>query len=47
MSMQSIAMQSLQQALQGTTQAVGKAIRQNKARIKFNTNIYLVDTSSK
>lgn len=47
MSMQSIAMQSLQQALQGTTQAVGKAIRQNKARIKLNTNIYLVDTSSK
>ena len=46
MSMQSIAMQSLQQALQGTTQAVGKAIRQNKARIKFNTNVYLVDNSN-
>lgn len=46
MSMQSIAMQSLQQALQGTTQAVSKNIRANKARIKFNTNIYLVDNSN-
>lgn len=45
--LQSMAMQSLQQALQGTTQAVSKNIRQNRARIKFNTNIYLVDTSSK
>jgi len=46
MSMESLAMQSLQQALQGTTQAVSKNIRSNKARIKFNTNVYLVDNSN-
>ena len=46
MSMESMAMQSLQQALQGTTQAVSKSIRSNKARIKFNTNVYLVDNSN-
>lgn len=45
MTMESLAMQSLQQALQGTTQAVSKSIRANKARIKFNTNVYLVDNS--
>ena len=45
--LESMAMQSLQQALQGTTQAMSKNIRSNKAKIKFNTNIYLVDTSSK
>ena len=47
MSMESLAMQSLQQALQGTTQAVSKSIRANRARIKFNTNVYLVDNSNK
>lgn len=45
MTMESLAMQSLQQALQGTTQAVSKSIRANRARIKFNTNVYLVDNS--
>jgi len=47
MSMESLAFQSLQQALQGTTQAISKTIRANKARIKYNTNVYLVDNSSK
>ena len=46
MSMESMAMQSLQQALQGTTQAMSKSIRANKARIKYNTNVYLVDKSN-
>lgn len=46
-SLQSIAMQSLQQAFQATTSAIGNNIRQNKARIKFNTEIYLVDQSNK
>ena len=46
MTVESMAMQSLQQALQGTTQAIGKNIRANRARIKFNTNVYLVDKSS-
>ena len=47
MNMESLAMQSLQQVIQGTTQAVSKNIRQNRARIKYNTNIYLVDKSNK
>ena len=47
MNMESLAMQSLQQVVQGTTQAVSKNIRQNRARIKYNTNIYLVDKSNK
>ena len=46
MSVESMAMQSLQQALQGTTQAIGKNIRANRAKIKFNTNVYLVDKSN-
>ena len=47
MSLESMAMQSLQQVVQGTTQAVSKTIRQNRARIKYNTNVYLVDKSNK
>lgn len=47
MNMESLAMQSLQQVVQGTTQAVSKNIRQNRARIKYNTNVYLVDKSNK
>lgn len=46
MSMESLAMQSLQQALQGTTSAVSKSIKANRARIKYNTQIYLVDNSN-
>ena len=46
MSVESMAMQSLQQALHGTTQAIGKNIRANRAKIKFNTNVYLVDKSN-
>ena len=46
MSVESMAMQSLQQALQGTTQAISKNIRANKAKIKFNTNVYMVDKSN-
>ena len=44
--LEAIAMRSLQQAIQGTTQAISNRIRQNKAKIKFNTNIYLVDHSN-
>lgn len=46
MSMESLAMQSLQQAIQGTTSAISNSIKANRARIKMNTNIYLVDMSN-
>lgn len=46
LSAQALAMQSLQQALTGTTQALSKNIKANRARIKFNTNVYLVDNSN-
>lgn len=46
MNLESMAMQSLQQALSGTTQALSKSIKANRARIKFNTNVYLVDNSN-
>ena len=39
-----VALQSLQQAFQTTTQALSKHIRKNKAKIKFNTEIYLVNS---
>ena len=42
--LESVAMQSLQQAFQTTTQALSKHIRKNKAKIKFNTEIYLVNS---
>ena len=41
--LQSIAMQSLQQVFQTTTSAITKQIRKNKAKIKYNTEIYLVN----
>lgn len=47
MDMESMAMQSLQQALQSTTQAISKNIRTNKARIKSFTEVYLVDMTNK
>jgi len=46
-SVESMAMQTLQQALTATTSAIGANIRQNRAKIKFNTEIYLVDESNK
>ena len=45
--LESMAMQTLQQALSATTSAISNNIKQNKAKIKFNTEIYLVDESSK
>lgn len=42
-SIESMAMQSLQQVVQSTTSAVSKSIKKNKARIKYNTVIYLVN----
>lgn len=46
-SMESIAMQSLQQAFSSVTNAISGSIRQNKAKIKFNTEVYLVDTNAR
>lgn len=46
-SLESMAMQTLQQAMTATTSAISGNIRQNKAKIKFNTEVYLVDNSSK
>lgn len=45
--LESMAMQTLQQALSATTSAISNNIKQNKAKIKFNTEIYLVDESAK
>lgn len=41
-SVESVALQSLQQAFQSTTSAISKNIRKNRAKIKYNTEIYLV-----
>ena len=43
--LESMAMQTLQQAMTATTSAISGNIRQNKAKIKFNTEVYLVDNS--
>lgn len=45
-SLESMAMQTLQQAMTATTSAISGSIRQNKAKIKFNTEVYLVDNSN-
>lgn len=45
--LESVAMQALQQAFSTTTSAVGNQIRKNKARIKYNTEVYLVDSSNR
>lgn len=37
-------MSTLQRAFQSTSQAVAKAIRQNKANLKYSTYIYLIDS---
>lgn len=36
-------MQAVQQAYQQTTQAISKAIRKNKVRVKYGTEVYLVN----
>lgn len=41
-SVESVALQTLQQAFQSTTSALSKNIRKNKAKIKYNTEIYLI-----
>lgn len=46
-SVESVAMQALQQAMTSTTSAISNQIRKNKAKIKFNTEIYLVDDSKR
>lgn len=38
-----LVMSLLQKMFQSTTTAVGKLIRQNKAKLKFNTLVYLID----
>ena len=32
---------------QTTTRAVGKAVKQNKAKLKYNTIVYLIDNKAK
>jgi hypothetical protein len=38
-----VAGQAIQNAYQRTTQAVSKAIRKNKVRLKYGTHVYLVN----
>jgi hypothetical protein len=42
-SMESFALQTLQNIYQSASQAVAKNIRKNKARIKYNTIVYLIN----
>lgn len=37
-------MSTIQKAFQSTSQAIAKAIRQNKANLKYSTHIYLIDS---
>ena len=46
MSGEYIALQAIQQAYSGVTQAVSSNIRRNKAKIKYNTVVYLINTSA-
>lgn len=46
-SVEGMALQTLQQTLQSLTSAASSNIRKNRAKIKYNTDIYLVDTNSK
>lgn len=41
---QEFLMSSIQRAFQSTSEAVAKAIRKNKAKFKYNTFVYLIDT---
>ena len=45
--LQGMAMQTLQQAMTATTSAISSNIKKNKAKIKFNTEIYLVNNNIK
>ena len=36
-------MSGVQKAIQSTSQAVSKAIRKNKVRLKYSTFVYLID----
>lgn len=47
MSGEYLALQAIQQAYSGVTQAVSQNIRKNKAKIKYNTVVYLINTNSK
>lgn len=40
-------MSTLQRMFQSTTTAINKHIRKNKAKIKYNTHVYLIDSSTK
>lgn len=44
-SAEAIALQTLQNSMNSATQAVSSNIRKNKARIKYNTVVYLINTS--
>ena len=47
MSGEYMALQAIQQAYSGVTQAVSSNIRRNKAKIKYNTVVYLINTNAK
>ena len=42
---ESVALQALQSIYQSATSAFSSNIRKNKARIKYNTIVYLINTS--
>lgn len=44
---ESIALQAIQQAYSGVTNAISNEIRKNKAKIKYNTVVYLINTNAK
>jgi conjugative transposon TraM protein len=46
-SLQSVAMNSLQSIVQSTTSALSKSIKENKAKIKYNTEVYLINNNEK
>ena len=45
MSGEYMALQAIQQAYSGVTQAIGSNIRKNKAKIKYNTVVYLINST--
>jgi len=40
-------MQAIQNAYQKTTNAISKNIRKNKAKIKYGTQVYLINSKEK
>lgn len=44
---ETIALQAIQQAYSGVTSAISSEIRKNKAKIKYNTVVYLINTNAK